>query len=219
MSNKTAVIIAGGLNSRIKMIKPLINLGGKQILIRIHDVLRDLFSEIILVISQDQDSEIPDLGLALRMHVLEDIYPNKGPISGIYTGINSSINNEVFIIGADYPFLSKNFISHMFSISNENKSIFIKNKDILNPLHAMYIKNDWEDILLKNIKLYGNYSPKKIISESINNNIKIIDYTKLKEEFIESLFDINNLSDLKKAKGIITRKGHAIRPDIRPEGV
>ena len=107
----------------------------------------------------------------------------------------------------------------MFSISNENKSIFIKNKDILNPLHAMYIKNDWEDILLKNIKLYGNYSPKKIISESINNNIKIIDYAKLKEEFIESLFDINNLSDLKKAKGIITRKGHAIRPDIRPEGV
>ena len=53
MSNKTAVIIAGGLNSRIKMIKPLINLGGKQILIRIHDVLRDLFSELILVISQD----------------------------------------------------------------------------------------------------------------------------------------------------------------------
>ena len=102
------------------------------------------------------------------MHVLEDIYPNKGPISGIYTGINSSINNEVFIIGADYPFLSKNFISHMFSISNENKSIFIKNKDILNPLHAIYIKNDWEDILLKNIKLYGNYSPKKIISESID---------------------------------------------------
>ena len=89
----------------------------------------------------------------------------------------------------------------------------------MNPLHAIYIKSYWEDILLKNINLYGNYSPKKIILGSINKNIKIIDYTKIKGEFRESLFDINNLSDLKKAKGIITRKGHAIRPDIRPEGV
>ena len=40
-----------------------------------------------------------------------------------------------------------------------------------------------------------------------------------KEEYKESLFDIDNLEDLKKAKQIITRKGHAIRPDIRPEGV
>ena len=126
MNNKTAVIIAGGVNTRINMIKPLINLGGKQLLIRIHDVLKEIFSEIILVIRQDQDGEIPDLGLALKMYVIEDEFPNKGPLSGIYSGLNSSINEEVFIIGADYPFLSKNFINYMSKLSEGKKSIFIK---------------------------------------------------------------------------------------------
>ena len=79
MNNKTAVIIAGGLNTRINMIKPLINLGGKQLLIRIHDVLKEIFSEIILVIRQNQDGEIPDLGLALKMYVICLLYTSPSP--------------------------------------------------------------------------------------------------------------------------------------------
>ena len=219
MNNKTAVIIAGGLNTRINMIKPLINLGGKQLLIRIHDVLKEIFSEIILVIRQDQDGEIPDLGLALKMYVIEDEFPNKGPLSGIYSGLNSSINEEVFIIGADYPFLSKNFINYMSKLSEGKRSIFIKNREIINPLHAIYTKSEWQKIFLKNLNSDSQLSPKQIISKSKSNNLEFINYSKIKEEYKESLFDIDNLEDLKKAKQIITRKGHAIRPDIRPEGV
>ena len=51
MSNKTAVIIAGGLNSRIKMIKPLINLGGSKFSSEFTCFKRS-FSEIILVINK-----------------------------------------------------------------------------------------------------------------------------------------------------------------------
>ena len=64
------------------------------------------------------------------MYVIEDEFPNKGPLSGIYSGLNSSINEEVFIIGADYPFLSKNFINYMCKLSEGKRSIFIKNKEI-----------------------------------------------------------------------------------------
>ena len=86
-------------------------------------------------------------------------------------------------------------------------------------MHAIYTKSEWQKIFLKNLNSDSQLSPKQIISKSKSNNLEFINFSKIKEEYKESLFDIDNLEDLKKAKQIITRKGHAIRPDIRPEGV
>ena len=218
MNNKTAVIIAGGFNKRIKMIKPLINLGGKQILIRINESIKDLFSDIILVIRKNQDDDIPDLGIALNMYIVEDIYPDKGPLSGIYSGIKNSINQKIFIIGGDYPFLSKEFIKLLLNKSKNNKSTFIKNNSIINPLHAVYIKNDWEKIFKTYLTEKLELSPKKIITDNKNNN-NFIDYKNLKPLFKQSLFDIDTLEDLKEAKKVIKKNMQTIRSDIRPEGI
>ena len=218
MNNKTAVIIAGGFNKRIKMIKPLINLGGKQILIRIHESIKDLFSDIILVIRKNQDDDIPDLGIALNMYIVEDVYPDKGPLSGIYSGIKNSINQQVFIIGGDYPFLSKEFIKLLLNKSKNNKSTFIQDNSIINPLHAIYIKNDWEEIFKTYLTEELELSPKKIIKDNNNNN-NFIDYKNLKSQFKQSLFDIDTLEDLKEAKKVIKKNMQTIRSDIRPEGI
>ena len=83
----------------------------------------------------------------------------------------------------------------------------------------IYTKREWQKKFLKNLNSDSQLSPKQIISKSKSNNLEFINFSKIKEEYKESLFDIDNLEDLKKAKQIITRKGHAIRPDIRPEGV
>lgn len=218
MNNKTAVIIAGGFNKRINMIKPLINLGGKQILIRIHESIKDLFSDIILVVRKNQDDDIPDLGIDLNMYIVEDVFPNKGPLSGIYSGIKNSINQQVFIIGGDYPFLSKEFIKLLLNKSKNNKSTFIQDNSIINPLHAIYIKNDWEKIFKTYLSEELELSPKKIIKDNNNNN-NFIDYKNLKSQFKQSLFDIDTLEDLKEAKKVIKKNMQTIRSDIRPEGI
>jgi len=219
MNKYSAIVIAGGNNKRINMIKPLINLGGKQIIIRINEILKDIFSEIILVIRKNQSDDIPDLGMAMGMHIVEDIYPDIGPISGIYTGLNESINNKVFVIGGDYPFLSRKLIFEMIQKSNNNKSVFVKNKNIINPLHGIYIKNLWEETLIKNIKK-NKFSTKEIINENINNkNTHLLNYETFDNNFKNSLFDIDTLNDLKKAKKIIFSKKQTVRPDIRPEGL
>ena len=218
MNNKTAVIIAGGFNKRINMIKPLINLGGKQILIRIHESIKDLFSDIILVVRKNQDDDIPDLGIDLNMYIVEDVFPDKGPLSGIYSGIKNSINQQVFIIGGDYPFLSKEFIKLLLNKSKNNKSTFIQDNSIINPLHAIYIKNDWEEIFKTYLTEELELSPKKIIKDNNNNN-NFIDYKNLKSQFKQSLFDIDTLEDLKEAKKVIKKNMQTIRSDIRPEGI
>ena len=219
MNKYSSVIIAGGKNKRINMIKPLINLGGKQIIVRINEILKEIFSEIILVIRKDQNDDIPDLGMAMGMHIVEDIYPDIGPISGIYTGLNESINEKVFVIGGDYPFLSKDLIINMTNKSNKDKSVFVKNKNIINPLHGIYIKKTWEEKLYKNIQ-NKKFSTRKVIDENYNKkNLELLDFEKFDKTFKESLMDIDSLEDLKKARKIIYSKNQTIRPDIRPEGV
>ncbi|MBK90329.1 MAG: hypothetical protein CL772_06035 [Chloroflexi bacterium] len=219
MNKYSSVIIAGGKNKRINMIKPLINLGGKQIIVRINEILKEIFSEIILVIRKDQNDDIPDLGMAMGMHIVEDIYPDIGPISGIYTGLNESINEKVFVIGGDYPFLSKDLIIYMTNKSNKDKSVFVKNKNIINPLHGIYLKKTWEEKLYKNIQ-NKKFSTRKIIDENHNKkNCELLDFEKFDKTFKESLIDIDTLEDLKKARKIIYSKNQTIRPDIRPEGL
>lgn len=219
MDKYSSVIIAGGKNKRINMIKPLINLGGKQIIIRINDILKEIFSEIILVIRKDQSDDIPNLGMAMGMHIVEDIYPDIGPISGIYTGLCESINKNVFVIGGDYPFLSKGLITEMIKKSKRDKSVFVNNKNIINPLHGVYNKNYWEEKFYKNIEK-NYFSTRKLINENYNiENFELMDYQKFDKKYKESLLDIDNLDDLKKARKIIYSKNQTIRPDIRPEGV
>jgi len=219
MNKYSSVIIAGGKNKRINMIKPLINLGGKQIIVRINEILKEIFSEIILVIRKDQNDDIPDLGMAMGLHIVEDIYPDIGPISGIYTGLNESINEKVFVIGGDYPFLSKDLIINMINKSNKDKSVFVKNKNIINPLHGIYIKKTWKEKLYKNIQ-NKKFSTRKVIDENYNKkNLELLDFEKFDKTFKESLMDIDSLEDLKKARKIIYSKNQTIRPDIRPEGV
>ena len=219
MDKYSSIIIAGGKNKRINMVKPLINLGGKQIIIRINEILKEIFSEIILVIRKDQSDDIPDLGMAMGMHIAEDIYPEIGPISGVYTGLSESVNNKAFVIGGDYPFLSTELILSMIKKSKKDKSVFLKNKKIINPLHGIYVKNIWEKRLLQNIQK-NKFSTRKIIEENYDiKNCELIDFKSLSQSYKESLIDINTLHDLKKAQRIIYSKNQTIRPDIRPEGV
>ena len=112
----------------------------------------------------------------------------------------------------------KEFIKLLLNKSKNNKSTFIKNNSIINPLHAVYIKNDWEKIFKTYLTEKLELSPKKIITDNKNNN-NFIDYKNLKPLFKQSLFDIDTLEDLKEAKKVIKKNMQTIRSDIRPEGI
>ena len=72
MENKTAIILAGGSNKRIKMLKPLINVGGEKILVRINDSIKEIFSQILLVVRKKQNDSIVKLGKELGMEIIEE---------------------------------------------------------------------------------------------------------------------------------------------------
>jgi molybdopterin-guanine dinucleotide biosynthesis protein A len=205
MENKTAIILAGGSNKRINMLKPLINVRGEKILIRINNSIKEIFSQILLVVRKNQNDSITKLGKDLGMEIIEDSEENIGPLAAIYSGLKNSKNNEVFIIGSDYPFLSKDFILFMLNLSKNKRSVFIKYDKGINPLHAVYLKTQWETVLRKYLQTKSIFSTNKIIQENKNIDKKIIEYNNLKKSYQNSLFDIDTIEDLSKANNEFLR--------------
>tara|TARA_B100001146_G_C16199603_1_gene443566 strand:+ start:30 stop:647 length:618 start_codon:yes stop_codon:yes gene_type:complete len=205
MENKTAIILAGGSNKRINMLKPLINVRGEKILIRINNSIKEIFSQILLVVRKNQNDSITKLGKDLGMEIIEDSEENVGPLAAIYSGLKNSKNNEVFVIGSDYPFLSKDFILFMLNLSKNKRSVFIKYDKGINPLHAIYLKTQWETVLRKYLQTKSIFSTNKIIQENKNIDKKIIEYNNLKKSYQNSLFDIDTTEDLSKANNKFLR--------------
>ena len=87
--------------------KPLIALGGKLMLARVSDTLKSLCKEAIVVVRPGQDDDVPDLGIALGMHVVTDVADADGPLSAISAGLSAATTTLAFVVGADYPFLSR----------------------------------------------------------------------------------------------------------------
>ena len=205
MENKTAIILAGGSNKRINMLKPLINVRGEKILIRINNSIKEIFSQILLVVRKNQNDSITKLGKDLGMEIIEDSEENIGPLAAIYSGLKNSKNNEVFVIGSDYPFLSKDFIFFMLNLSKNKRSVFIKYDKGINPLQAVYLKTQWETVLRKYLQTKSIFSTNKIIQENKNIDKKIIEYNNLKKSYQNSLFDIDTIEDLSKANNEFLR--------------
>ena len=154
----TGIILAGGQSIRLGLNKPkpLIKVGNKLLLSRVSDAIKPLCSEIILVVTPNQKKEVTDLGLALGMNVITDTKPFSGPMAGIHAGISSTMTPLSFVVGADYPFISKKLIEKMLAISTSNSSksysaVVPKYDGFLHPLHSIFPKIIWEEYILEEL--------------------------------------------------------------------
>jgi molybdopterin-guanine dinucleotide biosynthesis protein A len=107
MPKINAVLLAGGQSSRFGSDKALISFAGMKLIEYIYRNLDQNFNRVIVVGSKDKYSFLK--GAEMR----EDIYQNKGPLAGIYTGLYFSDSKYNFVCGCDMPFLSIKYFSFL----------------------------------------------------------------------------------------------------------
>lgn len=104
---------------------------------------------------------------------ISDIYPNLGPIGGIYAAFQKDPNSAWFVLATDVPFVNKEVINLLLENRNQNKvatSIKGKNKDFIEPLISIYEPKAF--FLLKEYVEKGIYSPMKLL---MNSEIEIVE--------------------------------------------
>jgi molybdopterin-guanine dinucleotide biosynthesis protein A len=194
------IILAGGKSKRLGRNKINEVIGGITLLNRVVNVLSAFNGEIILVTAED--SSLPDTFTYAKISKVQDLYPGKGMIGGIITGLSASKNFYNLVVAADMPFLNPVLIRYMNSNAKGNDLVAYKNQNELEPLHAIYTKNCLpilEEIMLKDRRIFellGQVKVRYLSPAEINQ----YDPKKI------SFFNVNTESDLRIANEIAAKE-------------
>ncbi|MFB0556988.1 MAG: molybdenum cofactor guanylyltransferase, partial [Dehalococcoidia bacterium] len=196
----TSIILAGGKSSRLGRSKALQVIEGKSLSQWVVDHLAILSTEIIIATAHGE--AIP-CSSAVRIKTVADIYPEKGPLGGIYSGLIASSSSRAIVVGCDTPFLSIGLLEYMTQICSNFDVIVPQIKNKLEPLCAVYSKNCLAPIqeLLEQDerrirKLFSMVKVKYVEEDEINS---------FDPEHL-SFFNINSQADLDRARKLAAEK-------------
>jgi len=196
----TSIILAGGKSSRLGRSKALQVIEGKSLIQWVVDRLAILSTEIIIATAHGE--AIP-CSSAVRIKTVADIYPGKGPLVGIYSGLIASSSPQAIVVGCDTPFLSVGLLEYMTQTLADSDIALPRIGEMIEPLCAVYSKNclaPMRELLEQDErrirKLFSMVKVKYIEEDKVNN----FDPQHL------SFFNINSQDDLERARKLATEK-------------
>jgi len=194
----TSIILVGGKGSRLGRDKALEVIGGESLIQLVVQRLR-LVSQQILIVGSPCQLDLPfNCGIEYK----EDLYPGKGPLGGIYTGLVASKSLYNLVVACDMPFLNIELLRYMIKLSPGLDAVVPRVKRI-EPLHAVYSKSclDGMKTQLENNQLG--------ITHFLNTiNVKYVEQAECQrfDPELLSFFNINSEADLAQANMLAKRE-------------
>ena len=199
---KSSIILCGGQSRRMGKDKGSLIIKDKPMIKYILSTLNNEIDEVIIVLNDNKRIDkymefINPEDYSYKLKFVEDKIKNKGPISGILTGLENISSEYAIVFPCDNPFVTKNTIQTLFNELSDNIQAVVPYHDPENklktsePLHSIYNKNIIP--LIDNLILNDSLHIKGII-EKIDTKFVLIDNKKiLKKEFR----NLNHPEDLK----------------------
>ncbi|MDO8141909.1 MAG: molybdenum cofactor guanylyltransferase [Candidatus Brocadiales bacterium] len=131
----TAIILAGGKSQRMGSNKAFLKYGDTTFIEHQVMMLSKIFDEIIL------SANDANAYTSLKLPIVSDMMPGKGPLSGICAGLKRAASSHAFVIACDMPFVDEKLIHYLRSQINGYDVVVPKSSRGLEPMHAFYSKN------------------------------------------------------------------------------
>ncbi len=135
----SGIILAGGKSVRLGYDKILERLGNTSLLEKVISRIEPLVGEIIVVVAEERS--FPQLEGHPKIKKVSDIYPGRGSLGGLYTGLATSNSFYNLVLAADMPFLNQGLLRYLFEISDGFDFVLPRIGAFFEPLHAVYSKN------------------------------------------------------------------------------
>ncbi len=134
ISKLTGIILAGGKSTRMGKDKGMALLNGKPLVAYAIETLKAICDNIII---SANSSDYKQFGYPVQA----DLFPNCGPIGGIYSGLMCSKTDRNLVLSCDIPLVSKELLTYIIDHSDKNKiCVPVHDKEYLEPLCACYPK-------------------------------------------------------------------------------
>lgn len=132
----TGVIQAGGKSTRMGgRPKALLELGGQRIIERVVEAVAPAVSDLIIV------TNTPELYAFLGLSMVADVYPDRGSLGGIYSGLKAAAGDAAFTVACDMPFLHPEVVRLVVERAESGDVVIPRVGDQLETLHAAYAKS------------------------------------------------------------------------------
>ncbi|WP_337866217.1 molybdenum cofactor guanylyltransferase [Ignavibacterium sp.] len=186
-SDITGVILAGGKSSRMGTDKSFLKLGDQTIIERIAELMKSIFSKLIIITNTPEEYKF------LNLPLYEDIYKWKGPLAGIHSALTHSTTEKIFVLSCDVPLMRREMIQYLVEYKSEKQIIFCEAAGYHQPLVGVYsieIYSEVEKFLTQN-----EMNDKSIHQFLKNVDAEIIHPEKLPFYKDELFFNVNKPED------------------------
>jgi len=196
----TCIVLAGGKGLRLGRDKVNETVGTDSLLQRVLSQLTPFNRDIIIVTAAGKS--LPQVNGCQRARVVTDIYPGKGALGGIYTGLAESSSPYNLVVACDMPFLNQALLRYMMGLSAGFDLVVPRLGELVEPLHAVYSKSCLVSIerLLKK----GNLGIMALFDLVKVRYVEAGEISRFDPEHL-SFFNINTEADLAKARQMAMR--------------
>jgi molybdenum cofactor guanylyltransferase len=158
-SRIAAIIVAGGKSTRLGRDKASEPLLGIPLLQRVVNRLAGLVDEYVIVKARGQ--RLPELLPPASLVVVEDVYPEIGPLGGLYAGLRSLDSPYAVAFACDMPLLQRPLVEELIRLAPGHDIVVPVREGFPEPLCAAYSRTCLapiqEQIDSGNYKIAGFY--------------------------------------------------------------
>ena len=191
----SSIILAGGKSQRLGYDKILETVGSRSLVEKVVNSVATLSDDIIIVTASERT--MPELNHYPNLKVVYDMYPGKGPLNGIYTGLHASSNRCSIVVAADMPFLNTSLLRYMVEQIDGFDMVTPRVGDRVEPLHSVYTRDCMDTIMqMFEQNILGVH---KLHTRVKTRYIGVEEITRYDPEKL-SFFNINTENDLLKAR-------------------
>jgi molybdopterin-guanine dinucleotide biosynthesis protein A len=160
---------------------------------------------VLVVTNQEQFDIIA--ASRLKGKVIVDLYPGKGALGGVYTGLASADSFYSLVVGCDMPFLNRDLLGYLIDIAPGFDAVIPRIDGMYEPLHAVYSKDCLAAI--SELMNRGRLGVSQLFNLVNTRYVDKYEIAKFDPQFF-SFFNINTLDDLRKAKELIKQIEHCL---------
>lgn len=191
----TCIVLAGGKGLRLGRDKVQETVGNSNLLQRALSQLTPFNGDIIIVTAGAKS--IPQVNGYQGFRIVTDIYPGKGALGGIYTGLAESNSAYNLVVACDMPFLNQALLRYMMELSAGFDLVVPRLGELVEPLHAVYARGCLAPIerLIKR----GNLEVRALFDLVKVRYVEASEIDRFDPQHL-SFFNVNTEADLEKAR-------------------
>jgi len=186
---------------RLGRAKALERINKLSLIERTIDCLSAVSQAVLVVTSQEQFISIT--AVRLKGKVVVDLYPGKGALGGVYTGLATADSHHSLVVACDMPFLNRDLLCYLMDLAPNFDVVVPKLDGKFEPLHAIYSKDCLAPI--KEILREGSLEILRLFDLVKVRHVGRDEIAKFDPQFL-SFFNINTPDDLKKAEELIMQR-------------